>query len=171
MQGETFHSWIRQNGLEFGGEQKVEFKKSFKLYHQPKLCPFCMKKVCEMKPIVKIIIKMPIFLISHTNFVDSLAKFSFNFVILHCFEKFWTLCNSGNFRLIIQMWFWKTKNSILQLPKRSFNCFTSSLHIYITQGCKCLIVKHFIIDIRGKGNEKCLYKLSLESVFKIFKLS
>ncbi len=129
---------------------------------------FAWKKVCEMKPMVKIIIKMPIFPISLTIVVDSLAKFSFNFVILHFFEKFWTLCNSGKFRLIIKMWFWKTKNSILQLPKRSFNCFTSSLHINITQGCKCLIVKHLGIDIRGKGNEKCLYKLSLESVLKKF---
>jgi hypothetical protein len=34
MRSERFHSLTIQNGMKFGRDQKVEFKKSFKLYRQ-----------------------------------------------------------------------------------------------------------------------------------------
>ncbi len=77
MQGKRFHSWTRQNRAKLGWDQKVDFKKSFKLYRQIfstdltkvgiNFIHFARMKVSKMKQRVNIMLRKAIFPTNHSN--------------------------------------------------------------------------------------------------------
>jgi hypothetical protein len=75
--GKIFYSWMRQNGMKFSCDQKVEFKTSLKLYRQILLevlmkgginfVHFAWTKVSEKKARFDIMPKKALFPTNHTN--------------------------------------------------------------------------------------------------------